>query len=88
MGKTRLALAAAERQVARRRFSQGVYFAELAPLNGPEHILPVMTEAIRLPLQPGSGNGRMPKEQVLDYLRAKNCCSCWTTSSTCSTART
>ncbi len=72
MGKTRLALAAAEAQVAAGRFAQGVYFAELAALNEPADILPVVAEAIRLPVQSGRGDIRTPKQQVLDYLRTKH----------------
>ena len=70
MGKTRLALAAAKEQVAARRFAQGVYFVELATLNEPADIPPVVAEALRLPVQSGKGDGRTPKQQVIDYLRA------------------
>jgi predicted ATPase/DNA-binding SARP family transcriptional activator len=71
MGKTRLSLAAAERQAETHRFSQGVCFVELATLGEPERIVNVIAEAIRFPLQLGVGEKRTPRERLLDYLRAK-----------------
>ncbi len=72
MGKTRLSLAAAQRQLEMRRFAQGVFYAELTPLGEPEHIVNVIAEVLSLPLQVGAGDRRPPKERLLDYLRAKN----------------
>ena len=45
---------------------------ELATLNEPADIPPVVAEALRLPVQSGKGDGRTPKQQVIDYLRAKH----------------
>lgn len=71
MGKTRLALAAARQQVETHRFAKGVYFVELATLGEAEHIVNVIAEAIRFPLQLGVGVSRTPRERLLDYLHAK-----------------
>ncbi len=46
MGKTRLALAWAEQQVADNHFMDGVYFVSLAPLSAVDHIIPTLAEAI------------------------------------------
>ncbi len=73
MGKTRLALTLAERQITARQnnyvFTDGVYFVPLAPLGEASHILPTLAQAIGFPLQ--SGDPRTPAEQVLDYLKRK-----------------
>ncbi len=78
IGKTRLALAAAERQLkaeqqlsADSRFSNGVYFVNLAPLSEADHIIPTMAEALDIPLGTGEQQTRTPKQQILDYLRQK-----------------
>jgi serine/threonine protein kinase/tetratricopeptide (TPR) repeat protein len=66
MGKTRLSLEAAERQIA--NFEHGVYFVELAPLSDEEGILPAIASALGYQFQ---SDGREPKQQVLDFLQAK-----------------
>jgi predicted ATPase/DNA-binding CsgD family transcriptional regulator len=73
MGKTRLALEAAEAQLP--NFQRGVYFVPLAPLSSPETILPTVAEAVGFRfLRPDSGQvfeGDEPKRQLLGYLRHK-----------------
>lgn len=66
IGKTRLALQAAERQVT--AFAQGVYFVSLAPLSAPESIELALAESIGFSFYPGAA----PRQQLLDYLRARN----------------
>jgi predicted ATPase len=84
MGKTRLALAVAQSMVdlqiqtdstgnqkssiKHQTYADGVYFVALAPLRAPEHIVPAIAEAINLRFQADS---RLPKQQLLDYLRHK-----------------
>lgn len=65
IGKTRLALQAAEQQ--RSAFAQGVYFVSLAPLSAPESIVSTLAEVIHFSFYPG----REPRLQLLDYLRAR-----------------
>ena len=50
------------------RYDDGVYFVALAPLRAPEHMVPTIAEAIDLRFQ---ADNRMPKAQLLDYLRHK-----------------
>ncbi len=73
MGKTRLALAVAERLTAVSTpppFPSGSFFVPLAPLNDPEQIVLAIAEALHFPLDGGQGR-RTAKQQVLDYLREK-----------------
>jgi predicted ATPase len=64
IGKTRLALAAAEQTET---FPDGIYFVSLAPLDAPEFIVPTIAEAIGFAFY-----GPMePKTQLLNYLREK-----------------
>jgi predicted ATPase/DNA-binding SARP family transcriptional activator len=65
MGKTRLALAAAQAQTD--NFSDGVYFVSLAPLESVDPIVPTVAEALNFSLHHGSA----PQQQLLDYLRQK-----------------
>jgi predicted ATPase/tetratricopeptide (TPR) repeat protein/tRNA A-37 threonylcarbamoyl transferase component Bud32 len=65
IGKTRLALEAAEKQIG--AFAEGVYFVPLAPLTSPELIVPAVAEALHFSFYEGSG----PQEQLIDYLREK-----------------
>ena len=53
IGKTRLSLAAAERQMAESNFRDGVYFVPLAGLNEIERISSVIAEALKLTLEFG-----------------------------------
>ena len=79
MGKTRLALAVAERLINPRRdapsarlyndFPNGVFFINLAPLSETSHIVPAVADALNFPLQ--GGDDRSPQQQLLDYLRQK-----------------
>jgi DNA-binding SARP family transcriptional activator/predicted ATPase len=71
MGKTRLALACAERHLtAATRFPNGVFFANLAPLNEADQLISALIEAVGFQLQ-GRQDGRSPQQQLLDYLRQK-----------------
>ena len=69
MGKTRLGLAFAEQLLTTEQFRHGVYFINLAPLSAASHIVTTVADALNFPLQ--EGHGRSPKQQLLDYLRAK-----------------
>ncbi|MCB0222273.1 MAG: tetratricopeptide repeat protein [Anaerolineae bacterium] len=79
MGKTRLALATAERQLASPTngspmsspFPQGVYFVSLAQLDTAEHIIPTIADALNYALETGGQKARSAKQQILDYLRQK-----------------
>lgn len=65
MGKTRLALAAA--QSVLNSFPDGVFFVPLAPLTTPEQIPLALTESLQLHLL----STEEPKQQILAYLRHK-----------------
>ena len=81
MGKTRLAIAAAERQLSRRTeiqqtrlshsFPDGVFFVSLAPLSEIDQIVYRLADALNLQLQGDAQHTRTPKQQILDYLRQK-----------------
>ena len=66
MGKTRLALAAAQQFVETNQDRVG--FVDLAPLAVGDDIIPAIAEAVGYPFQQDE---RSPKRQLLDYLRAK-----------------
>lgn len=67
MGKTRLALAAAERLAQQHIFRDGVAFADLASIDTIAELESALTEALGLPL-----DSRCPsRRQLLDYLRSK-----------------
>ena len=70
MGKTRLALTVAERQLTQPipRFPNGLCFVSLAELNAAERMAPALADALNLPLQ---NDGRSPHQQIRDYLRQK-----------------
>lgn len=65
MGKTRLALAAAETLLD--DFSDGVYFISLADLDTAEPLVPAVAAALNLTFYAGG----IPEQQLLDYLRHK-----------------
>ena len=65
MGKTRLALELAERQLA--AFADGVYFVPLAPVNDVEWIISAIADALSFTCY----DSDTPKKQVLNYLREK-----------------
>ncbi len=69
MGKTRLALAAAEAQLhdPHRPFPHGVYFVSLARVGAPEQLIPAVAEALNFRFYLGSE----PRAQLIDYLRRK-----------------
>ncbi len=74
MGKTRLALACAARQLALAnqadaRFSDGVFFAALVAVDNPEHIAAVIAEAVGFQFQGDASRSEM--QQLLDYLANK-----------------
>jgi predicted ATPase len=81
MGKTRLALAAAERQLGQTAvFPHGVFFIPLAHLQTADQIVPALAHALSLPIDGGWQENRvdgMPavsltaQRQLLDYLRHK-----------------
>jgi predicted ATPase/class 3 adenylate cyclase/tetratricopeptide (TPR) repeat protein len=71
MGKTRLALAVAERQLHSGRFADGTFFVALAPVGAAEHIITTLADALAFPLATGGAQNHTPRQQVLDYLRAK-----------------
>jgi predicted ATPase/DNA-binding CsgD family transcriptional regulator len=66
MGKTRLALAAAEREV--RHFKDGVFFVPLAALNSPDDIITAIAENVGFSFY-GSAS---PRQQLLDYFRERD----------------
>ena len=77
MGKTRLAMEVAERQVAGsagngRRFSNGIYFVPLAPVDHDDGVVPTVAEALNFPIQTEATEMREPGQQLCDYLRHKN----------------
>lgn len=76
VGKTRLALAAAEALLDDSRqpqaFSNGVYFVSLASLATPALIIPAIAGSINFHFRDGSE----PKEQLLNYLRGKQMLLC------------
>jgi predicted ATPase/DNA-binding SARP family transcriptional activator len=66
MGKTRLALAAAEAQIE--RFPDGVFFVPLAALESPTALTPAIAEAVGYTFQ---NDPRSPQQQLFDYLRQR-----------------
>lgn len=76
MGKTRLALAFAERLIESLSaesfpFPDGIYFINLTPLSDVAHIIPTLAESVNFPLQGGRREQRSPRQQILDYLLEK-----------------
>ncbi len=80
MGKTRLAISCAERQIAAGRFADGVFFVPLAPLAAPAQIAPLIAKTLNIPLEPGqsteglerSGQGETSQAaKLLNYLQNK-----------------
>ncbi|HEX2619597.1 MAG TPA: protein kinase, partial [Phototrophicaceae bacterium] len=66
MGKTRLTLEAAQRQIA--NFEHGVYVVELAPLNDSDHIIFALANAVGYPFQSDSA---APKQQLFEFLKSR-----------------
>ena len=73
MGKTRLAIACAERQVKARKalFVDGVFFISFAQITEEDRIVFALAEAINLKVESSATVGQSPKQQLLDYLRGK-----------------
>ncbi len=67
MGKTRLALEAAEQQIA--NFKDGVYLIPLAPLHSSDSLVMTIIEHINIRAQ---ANGRNLKHFLLDHLRSRS----------------
>jgi predicted ATPase/predicted Ser/Thr protein kinase len=67
MGKTRLALEAAEAQVAGRRFGEGVWLVRLAPVQTAAGVVPAVAQALGFALRDGTDS----LDQILDHLRDK-----------------
>ena len=71
IGKTRLSLAAAARQLDEAkgdgRFAHGIFFIPLAPLTAVEHIVPAIAEALQFSFYEDGP----PQKQLLDYLHHK-----------------
>jgi DNA-binding SARP family transcriptional activator/predicted ATPase len=85
IGKSRLALAVAERQLVlppsgggerggrttESSFLNGVYFVPLARLSAADQITTTLADALDFRLGGGAQDSRIPRQQVLDYLREK-----------------
>ena len=76
VGKTRLALAAAEAVVD--AFPDGVWFVELAPIRDPSLVTPTIARALGV-REAGGRTARGAARGV--PARTARCCWCWTTSS-------
>src|SRR5262249_10657441 len=68
MGKTRLALETAARLFDSSAFNNGVYFVSLAPISSAESLVPAIADAVGFQFYPGGE----PKQELLDYFRAKS----------------
>ena len=78
IGKTRLALALAERQVARQvpgsnqlMFPDGVWYAALAPLEAPAQVVSAVADALGMQEARDKDVAARPGQQVLGHLRRK-----------------
>ena len=80
VGKTRLAIEVAAEVVT--QYRDGVWIVPLAPMPDPGLMLAEIARVLEVDYLPGGrSNRRLPRRWL-----SANCCSCWTTSSTCSTA--
>ncbi len=76
-GKTRLALAIAEKQVQSiqrdggYRFPDGVFFAALQAVESPSGIVPALCQAVGFQPADQSRDGRSAEQQLIDYLRRR-----------------
>ncbi|MCE7989508.1 MAG: hypothetical protein DYG89_50800 [Caldilinea sp. CFX5] len=68
MGKTRLALAVAERHLAAQRFRDGACFVALAAIDDPQAIVPALVNALGLSAEGSQLPAEARKRQVLDFL--------------------
>ncbi|HNB52751.1 MAG TPA: AAA family ATPase, partial [Anaerolineales bacterium] len=86
MGKTRLALALAERQVERRTaengylFPDGVFFVSLVSIHQPDQLIPFIAKTLNVPIEISQSTEPMeraaqtattPKEKLMGYLAGK-----------------
>ncbi|MAT96980.1 MAG: hypothetical protein CL608_07550 [Anaerolineaceae bacterium] len=81
MGKTRLAVAAAEKQLTNSAiFPHGVFFVHLEHIQTADQMIPAIAHVLKLPLDGGRKDDRIDpflgenltaKDQLLDYLRHK-----------------
>ena len=73
MGKTRLALAAAQAEQTRqpRAFGDGIVFVDLAPVSSRDFVLLAVAEAMGLDLAPRRSDTRSPIRKLLDFLRPR-----------------
>jgi predicted ATPase/DNA-binding XRE family transcriptional regulator len=73
MGKTRVALAAAQAQQALqpRAFGDGIVFVDLAPVISLDFVVSAIAETLGLDLAPRRGDERSPGQQLLDFLRPR-----------------
>jgi predicted ATPase/Tfp pilus assembly protein PilF/predicted Ser/Thr protein kinase len=66
MGKTRLAIALAERELERGNYPDGVFFVPLAPIDDDAFIVPTIAEALHIDFV-----GANPLQELLDHLAEK-----------------
>ena len=71
MGKTRLALAVAERHLAAQRFRDGAYIVTLAAIDDAQAILPALIAVLGLASESNQASADARKQQVLDFLASK-----------------
>lgn len=71
MGKTRLALAVAERHLRAQRFRDGACFVALAAIDDPQAIVPALVNALGLSAEGSQLPVEARKRQVLDFLADK-----------------
>ncbi len=71
MGKTRLALAAAQEQLEMGRFEHGVVFVDLAPLNKADQMPAAIAQALGLPLDSGGNQARSAEKQIIEFLEER-----------------
>jgi len=67
-GKTRLAIETGAVQLSKNRFTNGVFFISLAPLEAIESIVPAIASSLSFSFYVGGE----PRQQLLDYLREKS----------------
>ena len=81
VGKTRLALRAAEEVAA--RFSDGAWLCELGPVRDPAGV----DDAVAAVFSVIASAGQSSSDALVEFLRRSSCCWCWTTVSICSKQR-
>lgn len=72
IGKTRLALEAARRELRPQdHFSDGIFFISLAPLESAEEIVSTLAAKLNFHFQSSEQGSRSESQQILDYLERK-----------------